>query len=606
MSATPPRSTGPSAGASPASSARPPSVSRTVGTPTKDGSRAAAATMATGQSTSRSHASASSRTAGASAANAQAEGDMLAQLQERLAQLEADAKASQDQAQWTIKQNKNTLMALKQENKDLSAEVSRRGGSNELQCKSGSATDGERVVERLERQVHELRRGHDKIAKDKKTALQKLDNLHDSLRDLAKVAAGALPSPSGAGAHSHAVSVNASTGSTASGITLAAISAAAAALPANSAAARELRQLQNRLDKATVKADEAYSIRKTYEQVLEKLRAEEPLLEARIRGLQEQRATKQSAMQAAALSGREAHAAKEAAKQQLAALEEELAAGRARRGRVLAEMREKAATLQHTNRALMQRQFQPLVTSSSDTHHHDSASAAASPAAGSKPSASAAAAAAAGPHSAEAETDALHSSSLSTATAAAAAVERGEGGDITARDLVVRLCAAAGARRVSELLARLLTQQESYANLVSMRSAATTQRLALAQELEVLRSHREELRGGGKMSTQRQLDAAQEELREAAARADAAAGSLEGLLKGWADVRAGLEHLAGLVAPLPLPAGGQPAVPVEDETLGDVLAQVESRLHNAYKLIATLPKAAELLEANYAALRTDG
>lgn len=46
-------------------------------------------------------------------------------------------------------------------------------------------------------------------------------------------------------------------------------------------------------------------------------------------------------LQAAALSGREAHAAKEAAKQQLAALAEELAAGRARRGRVLAEMREK-------------------------------------------------------------------------------------------------------------------------------------------------------------------------------------------------------------------------------------------------------------------------
>eukprot|EP00198_Chlamydomonas_reinhardtii_P006670 XP_001696006.1 predicted protein [Chlamydomonas reinhardtii] len=362
---TPPRSTGPSAGASPAaSSARPPSVSRTVGTPTKDASRAAATTTSTtGQSTSRSHtsASSSSRAAGASAAlNAQAEADMAAQLQERLAQLEADTQASQDQAQWTIKQNKNTLLALKQENKDLSAEVSRRGGSNELQCKSGSATDGGKVVERLERQVHELRRGHDKIAK-----------------------VWVRP------------------------------------------AARELRQLQNRLDKATVKADEAYSIRKTYEQVLEKLRVEEPLLEARIRGLQEQRATKQSAMQ--------------------------------------------AATLQQTNRTLMQRQFQPLVTSSSEAAAHPD-SAAASPAG--KPSA--APTDPTNPTAAE-EADALHASSLSTATAAA--VERGE--------------------------------------------------------------------------------------------------------------------------------GGQPAVPVEDETLGDVLAQIESRLHNAYKLIATLPKAAELLEANYAALRAD-
>ncbi len=47
----------------------------------------------------------------------------------------------------------------------------------------------------------------------------------------------------------------------------AAAAAAAASLPANSPAARELRQLQNRLEKATVKANEAYSIRKTYEQV---------------------------------------------------------------------------------------------------------------------------------------------------------------------------------------------------------------------------------------------------------------------------------------------------------------------------------------------------
>lgn len=99
----------------------------------------------------------------------------------------------------------------------------------------------------------------------------------------------------------------------------------------------------------------------------------------------------------------------------------------------------------------MQRQFQPLVTSSSEAAAHPD-SAAASPAG--KPSA--APTDPTNPTAAE-EADALHASSLSTATAAA--VERGEGDDITARDLVVRLCRATGARRVSELLARLLTQQ---------------------------------------------------------------------------------------------------------------------------------------------------
>lgn len=74
------------------------------------------------------------------------------------------------------------------------------------------------------------------------------------LQDLQKVAGGGGPSP--------AASVSASAASSAGSL-----AAAAAGVGPHSAAARELRQLQNRLDKATVKANEAYSIRKTYEQV---------------------------------------------------------------------------------------------------------------------------------------------------------------------------------------------------------------------------------------------------------------------------------------------------------------------------------------------------
>jgi hypothetical protein len=41
----------------------------------------------------------------------------------------------------------------------------------------------------------------------------------------------------------------------------------------------------------------------------------------------------------------------------------------------------------------------------------------------------------------------------------------------------------------------------------------------------------------------------------------------------WVDVRGGVEHLAAMVACLPLPAGALP-VPLSDDTLQDVLAQV--------------------------------
>ncbi|EFJ47394.1 hypothetical protein VOLCADRAFT_105118 [Volvox carteri f. nagariensis] len=339
---------------------------------------------------------------------------------------------------------------------------------------------------------------------------------------MAKVAA-AVPGAAAAAASVSSMPLSASL-SSAPSVSAITAAAAAASLPYNSPAGRELRQLQNRLEKATVKANEAFSIRKTYEQVIEKLRQEEPLLESRIRALEEQKTTKVAALQTATLSSREVQAAKEVAKTTLTALEEEVTANRARRARVLAEMREKESS-------------------------------------------------------------------------------RGELEDITARDLIVRLCRTAGAKRVSELVARLLAQQESYANLVEMRSQATAQRLALVQELEVLRKHRDDLQGSGRMTTQNQMDAAQEELQDALSRADAAGEALECLLRSHADVRSGLEHLVALVSPLPLPPGGQPAVPLEEETMGDVLAQIEQRLVGAYKVIAALPKAVDMLESMYASLR---
>ncbi|GLI71262.1 hypothetical protein VaNZ11_016382 [Volvox africanus] len=553
---------------SPSSSpARPPSIQRSFGTSPKDPGRGApsvTSSIAMGRPCALAKAA-------AAPVEAEVTQEMIAQLQERLQQLETEVKASQDTAQWTIKQNKNILLALKQENKDLSTEVARRGGSAELQGRHGSATDGERVVERLERQVHEMRRAYDKVIKDKKTAVQRLDNLHDSLKDMAKVAA-AVPSAAVAAASASSMPISASLSSAPSVSAIAAAAAAAAAaLPANSPAARELRQLQNRLEKATVKANEAFSIRKTYEQVLEKLRLEEPLMEARIRALEEQKVIKMAALQNAAISGREAQSAKEAAKATLASLEETVAANRNRRAKVLTEMRDKAATLQQTNRALMQRQFVPLTPPSLEASDNSTAGGA--------------------------------GTGTGTAKRPIKEGSRAELEDITARDLVVRLCRTTGAARVSELVARLLAQQESYANLVEMRSQATAQRLALLQEVEVLRQHREDLRGGGKMSTQKQMDAAQEELQDALAKADASAVELDALLRSHADVRGGLEHLAAMVSPLPLPPGGQPATPMEDESMGDVLAQIEQRLVGSYKVIAALPKAVEMLESMYASLR---
>lgn len=67
------------------------------------------------------------------------------------------------------------------------------------------------------------------------------------------------------------------------------------------------------------------------------------------------------------------------------------------------------------------------------------------------------------------------------------------------------------------------------------------------------------------------------------------------VLQVYVGVRSGLEHLAAMLAALPLPPGQLP-VPLSDDTLGDVLAQCQLRLTSAISFIHTMPKAASLLE----------
>ncbi len=67
------------------------------------------------------------------------------------------------------------------------------------------------------------------------------------------------------------------------------------------------------------------------------------------------------------------------------------------------------------------------------------------------------------------------------------------------------------------------------------------------------------------------------------------------VLKAYIDVRAGVEHLASMLIPLPLPPGHIP-VPLSDDTLADVLAQCHQRLVASVAFVRTIPKAAELLD----------
>eukprot|EP00798_Chlamydomonas_sp_ICE-L_P022839 gene22839-30013_t len=174
---------------------------------------------------------------------------------------------------------------------------------------------------------------------------------------------------------------------------------------------RQARQLENRLEKAVMKANEAQSIRHMYEEmkrecdtfdvikkmkrerdtfngqikgleeaskaatveydrtIIEKMKRERDTFDGQIKGLEEASKAATVEYDRIVIASRETNHSKEVAKQDLAAFEEELAnghaaafeeelaKGRAVRAARLEEMRSNSALVQNTNEALLQRQY---------------------------------------------------------------------------------------------------------------------------------------------------------------------------------------------------------------------------------------------------------
>jgi len=144
----------------------------------------------------------------------------LADLQNRFHLLEGDRKAFYEQSQLTLKQNKETSDALRRENKELRAALSaihkERGGSGQ---DSSVLHDAE--VGKVEAQLTLLRQRHNQLICANKAKEGTLAKEEDSLRDLQR---------------------NSSK-------------------PAHEAnpMMRQIRTLENRLDKAMIKYNEAQS-----------------------------------------------------------------------------------------------------------------------------------------------------------------------------------------------------------------------------------------------------------------------------------------------------------------------------------------------------------
>ena len=159
----------------------------------------------------------------------------LAELQKKYALLEGDRKAYFETSQWTMKQNKETISGLKKEYKELLSLVTENaadGARSQKENEAAAAAGGEELY-RLREFSKELKKRYDDLKQSAVRKTRELENRLDSIRDLEVDAVD----------------------------------------PASldSDTTRLIRTLENRLDKALVKFNEARSISQTYEQIIKRL-----------------------------------------------------------------------------------------------------------------------------------------------------------------------------------------------------------------------------------------------------------------------------------------------------------------------------------------------
>ncbi|KAJ1514193.1 hypothetical protein HMI55_004888 [Coelomomyces lativittatus] len=228
----------------------------------------------------------------------------LHELKLRFELLEGDKKAYFEQSQLTINLNKDEIARCKLQGKELrnalakmkkSWNFDRGGPSDRLQITE---------LEKLDQRMIELHKKSDIMQATIRCKEQKLKELHDRLRDLEQEAA----------------LVKADT--------------------EHSTLARDIRHLENQLDKAIIKYNEAQSMRKTYEEIVARLQEERQTFDAQLAHFdQTVKAKKEDSEELELLSG-DAHHAKELARSELVRIEQQINEDRKAREKDLMSRRE--------------------------------------------------------------------------------------------------------------------------------------------------------------------------------------------------------------------------------------------------------------------------
>ncbi|XRB09562.1 outer dynein arm-docking complex subunit 3 [Pycnococcus provasolii] len=462
----------------------------------------------------------------------------LADLQKKYLLLEGDRKAYYETSQWTIKQNRETIAVVKNENKELRNRIQQIHSSKHEAGLKGQGDE----LEKTGAYVRALRKDHDDICQVGTRLQDRLSKVTDNIKDLEKDSLRATDD--------------------------------------DSPVTRHIRLLENRLDKALIKYNEAQSIRKTYEQIVKRLREERIGFDNQLGALERTLHAKEADLEELMLMSHDATHAKEVAKAELVRVDAMLQAERQKRERELTERRVQVRARQDMAAKMEKRERTRL-----DIQQE-----------------------AKGDLS-EAQEQALRQTAVTNqlnSEANQAILQREETRITTFEEAFRKIKEATGVSDVNDVIAKFATQSETMENLKHISKDSQQKIDKLVEESASLKASMEEIKyaGGGVSGSRRMVDESESKLNEFATLMERARQRYEKEALVMIEMKAGTEHLSEKLTDVKL---DQPNIPLQDDTVIDVLGQCETKLLRVIDAIADEEpsKLAQEAEANEEKQRTD-
>eukprot|EP00928_Gymnodinium_smaydae_P036964 TRINITY_DN25742_c0_g1_i1.p1 TRINITY_DN25742_c0_g1~~TRINITY_DN25742_c0_g1_i1.p1 ORF type:complete len:525 (-),score=196.63 TRINITY_DN25742_c0_g1_i1:788-2362(-) len=422
--------------------------------------------------------------------------EQLEDLQKRFQLLEGERKATYETAKLNIQQNKEIIKQMKEENKVLRNQIS--------DLRNEKPQSLEKQLNEAMTEVSALSRRFDALKHDSLVKTQHLNELSSKHQELALDAK--LPKTE------------------------------------DSPQMRHIRVLENRLDKAMIKYNEAQSIKKTYEGIVKRLSQERIGFDNQLAGIERTLKSKERDYEELLLLSHDAYHAKEMAQAELHRFEQGVMEERNQRDR---EVQEKKILVQQRvdmNQRLEQREKMLKKQQEQD-------------------------------RAAERQRQELDATAGTNAGAADddASEEQQKLQDYEAA--FIRIKEATGVNDVNEVIQKFLTQEDTRTNLIRLTKENQASIDRLTEDRRRLKLQVEDLKfaAGGSVGRAKQVDEFEKALSEANEKFERNRSKFERIAKMLISMKSGIAHLSEKLVTVKL--GDEGPIEITDDSVEDVLQQ---------------------------------